>query len=163
MQSQNSFLPTEDAARKALPIFTFMTQYFPAVWAELTKVCVAGNIQHNPELAPTDIKWSRGKSTDQLNTAFRHLFDRGQGLHLDTDGQRHIIKAIWRLCAQAQLDIEAARAGAAAPPFVSDVNNAIDEACELLPGDAVWRAIADQRPEWVGPLEDGAFPLFTEH
>lgn len=109
MHPQNSFLPTEDAARKALPIFTFLTQYFPAVWAELTKVCVAGNIQHNPELAPTDIKWSRGKSTDQMNTAFRHLFDRGQGLHFDADGQRHIIKAIWRLCAQAQLDIEVGR------------------------------------------------------
>lgn len=138
MHPQNSFLPTEDAARKALPIFTFITRYFPAVWAELTKVCVAGNIQHNPELDPTDIQWSRGKSTDQLNTAFRHLFDRGCGHHFDTDGQRHIVKAIWRLCAQAQLDVEGDQLEAEMRSVVDaqrlqDINVAIDEACELHP------------------------------
>jgi hypothetical protein len=99
-------LPTDDKLRKALPIFTFLVEYFPDVIVELTKLCVQGNIQHNPELAPTDIKWAREKSTDQLNTAFRHMFDRGRGLHFDSDGVRHIIKSVWRNMAQAQLDIE---------------------------------------------------------
>jgi len=102
-------LPTEDAARKALPILTFLTEYFPDVIVELTQLCVAGNIQHNPELAPSDIKWARGKSKDQLNTAFRHLWDRARGVHFDADGQPHLVKTIWRAMAQRQLDIEESR------------------------------------------------------
>jgi hypothetical protein len=104
-------LPTDDKLRKALPIFTFLVEYFPDVIVELTKLCVQGNIQHNPELAPNDIKWAREKSTDQMNTAFRHMFDRARGVHFDSDGVRHIIKSVWRNMAQAQLDIEAFRDG----------------------------------------------------
>jgi hypothetical protein len=104
-----SGLPVTDAERKALPILTFLTEYFPDAIIELTKLCVAGNIQHNPELAPTDIKWSRAKSADQLNTAFRHIFDRKRGVLKDTDGCFHSVKAAWRMMAQAQLDIEESR------------------------------------------------------
>ncbi len=106
-------LPLDDAARKALPIFTFLTEYFPDVIVELTRLCVAGNIQHNPELAPNDIMWAIEKSTDHMNTAFRHQFDRGTGTHYDKDEQPHLVKAIWRLCAQRQTDIWAERKAAA--------------------------------------------------
>lgn len=102
-------LPVTDAERKALPILTFLTEYFPDAVIELTKLCVAGNIQHNPELAPTDIKWARAKSADQLNTAFRHIFDRKRGVLKDTDGCFHSVKAAWRMMAQSQLDIEESR------------------------------------------------------
>ena len=102
-------LPTNDKERKALPIFTFLTQYFPDVVVELTKLCVKGNIQHNPHLAPHDIKWAREKSSDQLNTAFRHLFDHACGVKCDSDGVYHLAKAIWRLSAELQLTIEATR------------------------------------------------------
>ena len=103
-------LPLDDASRKALPIFTFLTEYFPDVVVELTKLCVAGNIQHNKDLAPADIKWVREKSKDQLNTAFRHLWDRALGVHYDADGIAHLTKTVWRSMAQRQLDIEAERA-----------------------------------------------------
>jgi hypothetical protein len=103
-------LPLDDASRKALPIFTFLTEYFPDVVVELTKLCVAGNIQHNKDLAPADIKWAREKSKDQLNTAFRHLWDRAIGAHYDADGIAHLTKTVWRSMAQRQLDIEAERA-----------------------------------------------------
>lgn len=106
---QRTPLPLADAERKALPVLTFLCEYFPDAIVELTRLCVAGNIQHNPELAPTDIKWSREKSADQLNTAFRHLFERKCGVIKDTDGQFHAIKAMWRCGAQAQLDIEESR------------------------------------------------------
>jgi len=102
-------LPTDDKLRKALPILTFLVEYFPDVIIELTQLCVAGNIQHNPELAPTDIKWAREKSKDQLNTAFRHLFDRARGVHYDADKIAHLTKTAWRSMAQRQLDIEAER------------------------------------------------------
>ena len=107
--ASGSPLPMADAERKALPILTFLCEYFPDAIVELTKLCVQGNIQHNKELAPTDIKWAREKSADQLNTAFRHIFERKCGVVKDTDGQYHAIKAMWRCGAQAQLDIEASR------------------------------------------------------
>ena len=99
-------LPVEDSARKALPIFTFLCEYFPNAIIALTELCVAGNKQHNPDLPPTAIKWAREKSTDQLNTAFRHMLDYGTGTAKDADGQWHLAKAAWRCLAQLQLDIE---------------------------------------------------------
>jgi hypothetical protein len=102
-------LPTEDKARKAIPIFTFLTEYFPDAVLAMVGVSVAGNIQHNPELDPADIRWAREKSRDQLNTAMRHLWDRGTGTPRDADGQWHLAKAAWRILAQLQLDIEAER------------------------------------------------------
>jgi hypothetical protein len=105
-------LPTDNEARKRLPILTFLTEYFPDAVLEMVKVSVAGNIQHNPELEPADIKWSRGKSTDQLNTAFRHLWDHKTGTVKDVDGQYHLAKTAWRVLAQLQLQIEADQAEA---------------------------------------------------
>ncbi len=96
-------LPTDDAARKALPLYDFMFKYFPLAWLEVVKVAVSGNDQHNPG---EPLHWAREKSTDQLNTAFRHIFDHGMGDLRDTDGCYHIAKAIWRLSAELQLLIE---------------------------------------------------------
>lgn len=115
-------LPLEDKERKMLPILTFLAEYFPDVIVELTQLCVKGNIQHNPELNPADIKWAREKSTDQLNTAFRHLFDRATGTHYDKDGAAHLIKTIWRAAAQRQLDIEAERDSRRPSPVVPGVD-----------------------------------------
>jgi len=98
-------LPTEDKDRKGeWPLWTFLFEYFPKAWLEVVRVAVVGNKQHNPG---EKLRWAREKSTDQLNTAFRHLFDYGMGVKKDTDGVYHLAKAIWRLSAQLQLDIEA--------------------------------------------------------
>lgn len=101
-------LPTEDAARKELKLWDFQFGYFPDAWLAVVRVAVAGNKQHNPG---EPLHWAREKSTDQLNTAFRHQWDYGRGIKKDTDGQYHLAKAIWRLSAQLQLDIEAERNG----------------------------------------------------
>lgn len=98
-------LPTENAARKALPLWDFLFGYFPDTFLALVRVAVAGQAQHNG--GEPGIRWAREKSTDQMNTAFRHLFDYGKGVKRDTDGEYHLAKAIWRLSAQLQLDIEA--------------------------------------------------------
>lgn len=106
-------LPTEDKARKALPIFTGFLMYFPDVPAAVADVSKKGNDQHNPG---EPLHWAREKSTDQMNTAVRHMIDHGTGNLKDTDGTWHLAKAIWRLCAELQLTIEAARdAGALTP------------------------------------------------
>jgi len=95
-------LPHDAKARKAIPMYTFLTQYFPDAIAEMVKVSVAGNEQHNPG---QPLHWARGKSTDQLDAAMRHLFDHGAGIKW-ADGQRTLAQAAWRLLAQLQLDLE---------------------------------------------------------
>ena len=99
-------LPTDDKSRKALPLWDFLMKYFPDAFVEVCRMAVVCNEQHNPG---EPLHWAREKSKDQLNTAFRHMFDYGRGVKIDTDGTHHLAKAIWRLSAQLQLDIEAAR------------------------------------------------------
>jgi len=96
-------LPDDPKARKALPIWTGVIQYFPSVWAEIAHVSVLGNAQHN---AGQPLHWERGKSTDQIDSAFRHLLDHAAGNTKDTDGAYHLAKSIWRLCAELQLTLE---------------------------------------------------------
>lgn len=93
-------LPTDYQKRKDLPLFTFLTGYFPDAIVELVKVSVVGNLQHNPG---EPLHWAREKSTDQLNTAMRHIFDHGGGCRYDEDGTMHLAKAAWRLLAEIQL------------------------------------------------------------
>lgn len=103
LKPKASGLPDTDAARKALPIWTGFVMYFPDVLAAVAEVSKKGNDQHNPG---EPLHWAREKSTDQMNTAMRHMLDHARGNRFDTDGSRHLAKAIWRLCAELQLDIE---------------------------------------------------------
>lgn len=95
-------LPTNPKERKGLPIGTGVLDYFPSALAEVSKVSMQGNIQHNGEGAP--LHWAREKSTDQADTIIRHWLERGG---IDTDGQRHSAKLVWRALALLQLELEA--------------------------------------------------------
>lgn len=123
-------LPSEYAARKAFPILTVFCAYFPDAMEALVALCVQGNVQHkvddsavNPFKLPEDtITWDRSKSNDHGNTAMRHLWDhnrakRGTGSVVDNDKVLHIVKAMWRTAAEAQLTIERLREEAR-PPVV---------------------------------------------
>ena len=101
-------LPTDNAERKALPIWTHLIEYFPDAFLEVVRVSVLGNQQHNPG---EPMHWARGKSTDQMNTAARHMFDHSRGALRDIDGAYHLAKAVWRLSAELQLTIERERSG----------------------------------------------------
>jgi hypothetical protein len=103
MPHERVALPTDDKARKALPIWSFLMEYFPDSFLAVVRVAVAGNDQHNPG---QPLHWAREKSKDQMNTAFRHMWDHGRGTVKDIDGQYHLAKAIWRLSAELQLQIE---------------------------------------------------------
>jgi Domain of unknown function (DUF5664) len=107
-------LPTDNAARKALPAWSFLINYFPDAFLEVVKVAVAGNNQHNPG---EELHWAREKSTDQMNTAFRHMMDHGRGTVKDTDECYHLAKSIWRLSAELQLQIEKDRLRERAHPY----------------------------------------------
>ena len=70
-----SLFPSDDKARKSLPIFRLVTRYFPKALREVTKVSVANNVRYNPEREPADINWARDKSKDQLGSGFRHMLE----------------------------------------------------------------------------------------
>lgn len=131
-------LPSDDKARKALPIFKWLTTYFPDAIIELVKVSVKGNMQHNPERAPEDIKWARGKSMNQLDTAFRHMWDHALSTPIDTDECYHLAKAAWRNLAELQLTIERHRAEAFVPAGTCD--------CATLTPPAICDTCTPNRP-----------------
>lgn len=99
-------LPTDRDARNAIPLWDGLFSYFPDVWAEIAKVSVLGNKQHN---LGQKLFWNRDVSTDHLNKVFRHCLDHGTGNVMDTDGTFHMAKAVWRACAELQLAIEKQR------------------------------------------------------
>ena len=110
--------PTDDKARKMLPVFSMITRYFPKAMREITKVCVANNVRYNPERDPADINWARGKSPDQLGSAFRHMLERIVDNHVFEPTSPMVEKATgitsvyvlaeaaWRVCAALELEIE---------------------------------------------------------
>ena|SRR2546428_1522408 len=95
-----SGLPTDAKERKRIPMATGVLDYFPDALAEVAKVSVAGNEQHNPG---QPLHWSRGKSADFADTIMRHLVDRGR---IDSDGIRHSAKLAWRALALLQVELE---------------------------------------------------------
>jgi hypothetical protein len=100
-------LPIDDNERKQLPIFRGPLMYFPDALLALAYVCKVGNDQHSPG---EPMHWAREKSTEQLDTALRHMMDHGLGNVRDIDGTWHLAKAVWRLLAELQLTIEQSRA-----------------------------------------------------
>lgn len=99
---------TDAATRKGYPIFTGVSMYFPDALAAVAFVSKLGNDQHNPG---QPLHWAREKSTDQMDTAARHMMDHGVGDTKDSDGAYHLAKAAWRILAELQLTIEREREG----------------------------------------------------
>lgn len=99
-------LPTEAAARKAVPVFSGVIRYFPDALCAVAELSRIGNDQHNPG---QPLHWNRGKSGDELDALTRHLIDAGT---VDVDKVRHSTKVAWRALANLQKEIEAARKAA---------------------------------------------------
>lgn len=100
---QPGLFPDSAQGRKDHPVFTGVVMYFPDAIAAVARVSKKGNDQHNPGCP---LHWAREKSTDQMDTATRHMMDHGVGVPLDTDGEYHLAKAAWRILAELQLTIE---------------------------------------------------------
>lgn len=100
-------LPTDAKGREEWPIYDYQYGYFPDAYLEEVRVSWIGNQQHNPG---QKMHWAREKSKDHMNKAMRHIEDYARGVQKDTDGAYHLAKAIWRLKARLQLDIEEERA-----------------------------------------------------
>jgi Domain of unknown function (DUF5664) len=100
MSEQKTVLPTDAAARKAIPVGTGVFDYFTAALMEVAKISKMGNDQHNPG---QPLHWARGKSEDHFDTMMRHAAERGT---IDTDGGRHSAKMVWRALAILQKEME---------------------------------------------------------
>jgi hypothetical protein len=100
-------LPIDAKGREQWPIYDYIYGYFPDALMEEIRVSWIGNQQHNPG---EKMHWARDKSSDHMNKALRHIDDYARGTQKDVDGTYHLAKAIWRLKARLQLDIEAERA-----------------------------------------------------
>lgn len=96
-------LPTERQARKDVPLWSGLVQYFPDALAVVARVSHAGSKQHHPELP---LHWDKSKSTDHHDCLLRHLMESGS---LDTDGMPHSGKVAWRALAILQLELENAK------------------------------------------------------
>jgi hypothetical protein len=112
-------IPADDKARKGLPLLKQYTHYFPRAMREITKVSVVNNVRYNPDRAPADINWARGKSTDQLGSGFRHIVEHEvDGKIFDVvpdeiakatgiDRIYILAQCAWRIQAALELEIEA--------------------------------------------------------
>lgn len=101
--SAKQILPSDAATRKEMPICRGVLDYFPLSMAEIAKVSLAGNRQHNGN---EEMHWARDKSSDHADCIARHLIERGG---IDVDGQRHSAKLAWRSLANLELELEAAK------------------------------------------------------
>jgi hypothetical protein len=97
-------LPTDAAARKAIPLASGCLDYFPDALIAIAELSRKGNDQHNPG---QPLHWDRSKSGDEADADIRHFMERGK---IDTDGVRHSTKHAWRALALLQKELEAAGA-----------------------------------------------------
>lgn len=120
-------LPTDPAARKAVPVCSGVLDYFPAAIAAVARLSQAGNDQHSPG---QPLHWDRAKSGDEADALVRHLLQRGT---VDTDGVRHSAKVAWRALALLQKELEAEEgaelprgARVEADPFAQGMSQALN-------------------------------------
>lgn len=105
-------LPTEPAARKAVPLYTGVMRYFPDALAAVAEVSKLGNDQHNPG---QPLHWSRGKSNDHANCAARHSLTPAD---IDPEsGEVEAAHGAWRALATLQLLEEKRLAAAGIMPY----------------------------------------------
>lgn len=84
--------------RKGMPIYSGVMMYFPDALAAISRVSKACNDKHNPG---EPLHWARGKSTDQMDCAARHMLTPEEP---DTDSNEpELTHAAWRILAQLQL------------------------------------------------------------
>ena len=94
-------LPTERQARKDIPLYWGLVNYFRDALIGVAKLSQIGNEQHNPG---EPLHWAREKGGDELDAQMRHIFE----LHgIDIDLVPHSVKNAWRALAVCQLDLEA--------------------------------------------------------
>lgn len=108
--------PYTSAERKAMPVQKLLAEYFPDAIAAVARHSLKANDKHNPG---EPMHWARGKSTDHLDCAVRHLMTPDA---IDADTQEiELVGATWRCLAALQLREEARLKAAGIAPLSGKV------------------------------------------
>lgn len=91
------------AERKTYPVATGVMGYFRDAIFKLAHHSYLGNEQHNKG---QPLHWARDKSTDQLDTAQRHLMEALDPEDLSDYAEEALTARLWRSAAALQLFLE---------------------------------------------------------
>lgn len=117
------------AERKAAPVWAVMAEYFPDAFMALARLSKKANDKHNPG---EPMHWARGKSTDQLDCAARHMLTPDR---IDPEtGEIELVAAFWRLGAEVQLREEKRLVAAGIRPLSGVIHPALDAHQGARPG-----------------------------
>jgi hypothetical protein len=91
-------LPTDSEARKSVPIFSGVLNYFPLAIAAVARLSKRGNDKHNPG---EPLHWARDKSQDHEDCIARHLIDVDT-IDTKTGEYEDAVALAWRALAKLQ-------------------------------------------------------------
>jgi hypothetical protein len=98
-----TYIPQDDAARKAAPMYRGLLGYFPAALFAVAAHSMAADKKHNPG-ATDGPTWARGKSSDHADCIIRHMIDAGKPG--EPDREYHLTAIAWRALAMLQEEME---------------------------------------------------------
>lgn len=139
--------------RKDRPVATGVMDYFPLALAEVARISVLGNAQHNT--GDQHLHWERTKSNDHADCIARHLADRG-GYGLD--GAAHSANMAWRALATVQEEQEDQLLEAGVHPAVvfSRASTFYGKSAReyFAPVIVDWRGHTPSRRDWLDAAEN---------
>jgi hypothetical protein len=88
---EKAILPEDAQARKEIPLYSGLMQYFPRALCAVAHQSYLGNQQHNPG---KPLHWDRSKSSDEEDALLRHM----------VDGEW--VQVAWRALARLEKELE---------------------------------------------------------
>jgi len=88
---EKAILPEDAQARKEIPLYSGLMQYFPRALCAVAHQSYLGNLQHNPD---KPLHWDRSKSSDEEDALLRHM----------VDGEW--VQVAWRALARLEKELE---------------------------------------------------------
>ena len=88
---KNAILPEDAQARKEIPLYSGLMQYFPRALCAVAHQSYLGNQQHHPD---KPLHWDRSKSSDEEDALLRHMID-GEW-----------VQVAWRALARLEKELE---------------------------------------------------------
>lgn len=141
--------------RKAMPLYSGVLRYFPDALMAIARLSKAGNDKHNPG---EPLHWARGKSTDQMDCAARHMLT--PDVVDEETGEAELVAAAWRILAELQLAEEKRLVAAGIKPLSGVVPDEGLYGPSASGRIATWASFhCSRKHTWRAFFEDGRVPL----
>ena len=88
---EKAILPEDAQARKEIPLYSGLMQYFPRALCAVAHQSYLGNQQHHPD---KPLLWDRSKSSDEEDALLRHMVDK------------EWVQVAWRALARLEKELE---------------------------------------------------------